>query len=399
MLGGLFTGHALTHLYLQGFVVLLPRLYKDLRLVPVEAGLLEGVRWLTMGLTSLLVGLSSDMFLHQRRLFLGLSLVLLGTGYFLVSLAPTYLLILMSLALAAVGVSLWHPPALGLLAQRFPQQRGLFMSLHRSLGSVGDVAGPILAGLLLLSLSWRGVLQLGLPLALFLAFLVWAVLHNLASPRVESPLKSSLGSQLGRLREAFRGWNMTLVMLVSVFQGMATRAIFLALPLYLSEQLGLSSLRIGVHISLLTFLGIGVGPLMGAVSDRWGRKSIITLAMFFSGLFALLMALTGAGAGLTLAVAGLGLFLFSVTSIVQASAIDIAEGMRLEGTLVGLLFGTNSLFGALSAFLVGVLAGALAQGGMPQWEVGFYYASALFLVAGVLSLRLPQTGGRRRAKA
>lgn len=396
MLGGLFGGHALTHFYQQGFVVLLPRLYQEMKLLPLEGGLVEGVRWLSVGTGSILTGFFSDMFRHRRRLFLLLSLLLIGVGYFLVSLATNYGVLLLAVALAAGGASIWHPPALGMLAQRFPQQRGLFMSLHRSLGSVGDVAGPVLIGLLLVVITWRQVLQVTLPVTLLLAFLIWTMLRQVAEPRADVSAGSSARVQLRSLRRVFQGWNMVNIQSASALHGMAMRAVFISLPLYLAQTLQMGSVGIGFHIGLLTFLAIGTGPLMGALSDRVGRKPVIMVALLVCSAFALLMKLAGAGFALTLAVAGMGIFLFPVTSLMQAAAIDIAEGMRLEGTLVGLLFGTNSIFGAFSPVIVGWLAGLFTQGGVPRWDVGFYFAAALFLASALLFLRLPVTGGRGR---
>ena len=50
----------------------------------------------------------------------------LGLGYLLMSIAPTYFLILAALSLGSVGSAMWHPPALGLLARRFPGTAGGF---------------------------------------------------------------------------------------------------------------------------------------------------------------------------------------------------------------------------------------------------------------------------------
>ena len=89
---------------------------------------------------------------------------------------------------------------------------------------------------------------------------------------------------------------------------------------------------------------------------------------------------------MTLSVALFGLFFFTVNSLTQAAAIDIAEGKRLEGTFIGLMWGSNAFFGAATSIAAGWI---IAQFG---WQPAFYFASSLFLVGFVASLIMPATG-------
>ena len=120
----LISAHGPEHMYGRSFLVLIPSIYVALGLAPIQAGMLDAVRQLSSGITSMSGGFLVDIFQHRRAQVLSLSMALIGIGYFLVSVAPTYSLILAALALASAGSALWHPPALGLLAQRFPQRRG-----------------------------------------------------------------------------------------------------------------------------------------------------------------------------------------------------------------------------------------------------------------------------------
>ena len=149
------SAHTLEHMYGRAFLVLIPQIYITLGLATIQAGLLDAVRQLSGGATSMTGGFFVDMFQHRRAHILAFSMSLLAFGYFLVSIAPTFGLILASLALASAGSALWHPPALGLLAQRFPSRRGLFISMHRSTGNIGDWLGPLIVGFLLGFVGWR----------------------------------------------------------------------------------------------------------------------------------------------------------------------------------------------------------------------------------------------------
>ena len=162
--GSLIGAHGLEHMYGHSFLVLLPAIYDSLGLVPIQAGLLSAVRQISSGTTSMGSGFLVDMYQHRRTQTLAVSMALIGLGYLLVSISPSYGLILAALVVASAGSALWHPPSLGLLAQRFPQSRGFLFSLHRSSGNVGDWVGPLLAGVLLGFLGWRWIMGGGTPL-------------------------------------------------------------------------------------------------------------------------------------------------------------------------------------------------------------------------------------------
>ena len=188
MATSLISAHGLEHMYGRSFLVLIPAIYVALGLAPIQAGMLDAVRQLSSGITSMSGGFFVDIFQHRRAQVLSLSMAMIGIGYFLVSVAPTYNLILAALALASAGSALWHPPALGLLAQRFPQRRGFFISLHRSAGNVGDWVGPLVVGALLVLLAtrsdaWRIIMGVGTPILIILSILILIFLRNIGGPK------------------------------------------------------------------------------------------------------------------------------------------------------------------------------------------------------------------------
>ncbi len=400
--------HALEHMYGRAFLVLIPQIYISLGLAPIQAGMLDAVRQLSGGATSMAGGFFVDMFQHRRAHILTFSMALIAIGYFLVSISPTYTLILVSLALASAGTALWHPPALGLLAQRFPAKRGLFISLHRSTGNIGDWLGPLIVGILLggvgLSgiglddiawdgIDWRLILRGGTPILLFLTVVIFFLLRNVGGPRGEDvDYKAKFSTQMHDMRESFRGTGMWWIFTVSAVRGMGDRSLLWVIPLYLTDQLELSTFWVGFHVALLAAPGIFAGPMFGALSDRIGRKAIIIFIMGSAVIFPTTMVLGGAGVWMTLSVLMFGIFLFSVNSLTQAAAVDVAAGKGLEGTFIGLMWGSNAFFGAMSS----IIAGALVD--YVSWDSAFYFASGLFFLGFLSSLALPSDamnqGGR-----
>ena len=401
--------HALEHMYGRAFLVLIPQIYITLGLAPIQAGLLDAVRQLSGGATSMTGGFFVDMFQHRRAHILAFSMSLIAIGYFLVSIAPTYGLILAALALASAGTALWHPPALGLLAQRFPQQRGLFISLHRSTGNIGDWLGPLIVGILLGGvglekiglnaiawggIGWRWIVGGGTPVLLMFAILIFFLLRNVGGPKIEGiDYKDKFRTQMRDMRESFRGTGMWWIFTVSVVRGMGDRSLLWVIPLYLSDQLELSTFWVGFHVALLAAPGIFAGPLFGMLSDRIGRKPIIIFIMASAVIFPTTMALGGDGPGMTVSVLMFGIFLFSVNSLTQAAAIDVAAGKGLEGTFIGLMWGSNAFFGAMASILAAIIIDGVGRFGLDWngfgWHAAFYFASGLFFLGFLSSLALP----------
>lgn len=393
MAASVIGAHSLEHMYGRAFYVAIPAIYTEFALANWQAGLMDGVRSISSGLTSMGSGFFTDIFQHRRTQILAISMVLVGIGYLGVAVSQTYGLILAALLLPSAGAALWHPPALGWLAQRFPQHRGLLVSLHRSAGNLGDAIAPLIVGALLGVLTWRWIIGGGTPILLLLAILILVLLGNVSGAR---PQETSFGrntkAQLRSLGEALKGGKMGSIVpifVVSAVHGMGDRALLWMIPVYLSQDLGKSHFEVGYHVALLSALGIVAGPLFGALSDRIGRKPIIVFIMVLATILPLTMVLSGGGIGMTLSVAAFGLFAFSVNSLSQAAAIDMAGGRRLEGTFIGLMWGFNAFFGAATAVGAGVLADMAGR------EASFYLASSLFFVGLLTSLIMPATGFRR----
>ena len=189
-------------MYGRSFLVLIPAIYTAFGLSPIQAGLLDAVRQLSSGITSMSCGFFVDMFQHRVGFVLAFSMGLIGVGYLLVSISPTYALILAALAIASAGSALWHPPALGLLARRYPERRGLFISLHRSMGNVGDWIGPLAVGALMGVVGWQWIMGGGTPVLILLSIGILLILKNVGDPKVEGvPVRDNFYRQLRSMRE------------------------------------------------------------------------------------------------------------------------------------------------------------------------------------------------------
>jgi len=390
----LIGSHSFQHMYARGFLVIIPQMYASLGLVPIQVGLLDAIRQLSGGIFSMGGGIVVDRLQHLRGPVLGSSLGLMALGYLLVGIAPSYILILIALSLASAAGSLWHPPSLGILSQRYPERRGLMISLHRSAGTIGETISPVFVGALLAIVTWQSVLLWAAIPTLTLATLLLTFFWNVGGPKSQAVGQGNRGfrGQFSDLGSLFKRPGLSKLLIVTGIRGMADRGLLLFLPLYMAEELGMTSLTQGIHLALLTMAAIICGPMIGILSDRLGRKPAIVSVMAISTVFAGLMNFGNSGIPLSILIGLMGTVMFSINSLVQAAAMDIAEGKGLEGSLIGLLWGTNAVFGFFPPIILGVLAGKFG------FSVIFPYATILYLSGTIFALTLPRLSSKTKVR-
>ena len=153
-------GHGLKHLYAAAFMIVLPEIKAGLMLSNLAAGLLVTSRDVSAGIATMPAGFLADRFSSKWSIILTISMALLAIGYLAAGALERYWVVAISIVLFGIGVSLWHPSALASLSARFPTRRGFAISLHGSGGSAGEILGPLIAGGLLLLISWPKLFQL-----------------------------------------------------------------------------------------------------------------------------------------------------------------------------------------------------------------------------------------------
>ena len=168
-------GHALTHWYPATFYLLLPLIGKELGLSYSEIGSVLTCQYLAGAIANIPGGIFVDT-VGRKGLLMAASLFWIGFPYLMMGFSHTYWMILACATLVGIGNNLWHPSAIPWLANRFPQRKGLVMSIHGMGGNVGDAVAPLVVGVLLQTLSWRTVVVMnvlpGIAVAVFILLYV-----------------------------------------------------------------------------------------------------------------------------------------------------------------------------------------------------------------------------------
>jgi len=135
----------------------------------------------------------------------------------------------------------------------------------------------------------------------------------------------------------------------------------------------------GVHYALLTGMGIISAPILGYLSDRYGRKQVLVPGMGIAAVLTFFIVSAGDSFMLPLLLAGVGLFSFALQQVILAAVLDVV-GKGTEATAAGLIFGFNGVLGVASPFVATVIINELGGYGSIFYYVGIMTVVALAIV-------------------
>ncbi len=372
-------GHGLTHWYPATFYLLLPLIGTELGLSYSQIGLIMTCQYIASAVANVPGGVLVDT-VGRKGLLMAVSLFWIGFPYLLIGFTHSYLMLLACVSLVGFGNSLWHPTAIPTLARRYPERKGLVLSIHGMGGNVGDAVAPVIIGAALAWFTWREVVVLNVMPGLVVAALLFALLGTLrlAARKQET---QSVGEYFAGLRELFRSRALVLLSTGSAFRTMTQSALLTFLPVYLANDMGYSPFWVGACLFALQAAGFAASPIAGHLSDRLGRKQILVGSMAATALVLVAMAFAGGSPLFVALVAVLGFFLYATRPVIQAWMLE-ATPKNMAGSSIGLLFGAQAIGAALGPLAGGMVAdryGLLAA---------FYFLAATIVVANLFVLTI-----------
>lgn len=352
---------------------------------------------LAKALANLAAGWLSESVGRKRVLIVGWVVAL--PVPLLIMWAPTWSWIVFANVLLGINQGLaWSTTVVMKIDLVGPERRGLATGLNEFAGYLAVAVSAFATGLIATRYGLRpepfylGIAFASLGLALSLLF----VRDTVAHARVESSLRDAEGGsrpvsglQRGGAREIFAEATWRNPALSSASQAGLVNNLNDGLawglfPLYFAAA-GLSLREISILVALYPATW-GLAQLgTGALSDRWGRKGLITAGMYVQGAALLAMALWSGFLPWAAAAVALGLGTAMVYPTLLAAVADVAHPWW-RASAVGIYRLWRDLGYAVGAVIAGLLADALGI------DAAISAIGMLTILSGLLVMvRMPET--------
>jgi MFS family permease len=380
-------GHALTHWYPATFYLILPIIGRELGLSYSQIGLIMTCQYIAGAVANVPGGILVDT-VGRKGALMALSLFWVGFPYLLMGFSHGYLMLLGCVALVGFGNSLWHPTAIPTLARRFPERKGLVLSIHGMGGNVGDALAPLAIGAMLATLTWREVVVINVVPGLVMSLLILIFLGTLSlgskkKEMAETEKGQGLAQYFSGLPALFRNRSLVLLTASSAFRSMTQNALLTFLPVYLAYEMKLNPFWVGAGMFALQAAGFAATPIAGYLSDRMGRRHIMMTSMAMSAVVLVFMALAGKSTAFIAFVAMLGFFLYAIRPVLQAWLLE-STPKNMGGTSIGILFGAQALGASIAPLLGGMVADRYGL------TMTFWFLAGTIVFANLFILAMPQ---------
>ena len=386
---GISVGHACTHWYPGGFVVMLPFFASDLGLTLTQVGILIGLRSVTSTIINLPGGMIVDL-IGRRTLVMGCAIAWAGIPYLFLGLTTNFFIIATLMAIVGVGNMLYHPAALSSLSELYPTRRGFATSMHQLGASFGDTVAPLAIGVALTFVTWREITLLNVLPGLVMALIFWLGMRNVSLKAINIAERRTVRDYFDGARTLFMDPNMLKIALLGGARAMTQAGLSTFLPIYLVTTAGMSAALVGTYMATVQGAGIISGPLSGGLSDRIGRRPLIAAGMVSSSVLLILLMALQIEWLFVLVLALIGFFLYSTAPVLNAWALDIAPP-NLGGTSIGILFASQSVLGGIAPIVGGVIADTYGI----EWA--FYFIAVTVLAANLMIVTIRDDRGTHRA--
>ena len=412
------------------FMIMLDNTVVNVALPSIQQDLgasISGLEWTINGYTlSFAVLLATggrlgDIF--GRRLTFLVGVVVFAVSSATAGFAPNETALVLSRVVQGVGAALMMPGTLSIITDAFPaHERGKAMGTWAGVSALALAVGPVLGGFLTEHVSWRAIFYINIPVA------IGAVVATLFA--VRESRDTSVGREVDYAGVAVLTVGLTALVLalvegnawgwgsaqivgllalaaialpafvfvenrvkapmvqfdllsdrsflaavcVALIITFAMMGVFFFLALYMQDILGYSPLEAGIRFLPSTLMIVGVAPVAGRLSDRFGPRWLIA-------------------GGLLIVAASL----FSFSGIaVDSSYLDLLPGFMLLGIGVAMTMSpmTSAAMNAVPVQKAGIASGVLSMFRMVGGSLGIAVTGAIFqgLVSSKLDTLLSGSG-------
>lgn len=359
---------------------LLPLFARELGADAPTVGLVVGASTVTGIFLKLPAGAWSDL-LGRRPLLIagGLVFALVPFGY--LGVASILGLVILRV-LHGFATAIFSPVASAAVADIAPPaRRATWLSTYSTIQGTGQAIGPVVAGYLLVTGDYRSAFLAAGAIALAAPLIVtrWPATHQAA-------VTASRMTHFTRgIADVAREPLILVTSLAQAAQFVLHGTLSAFLPLFASEELGLTPAHLGWLFAVQIVTTLATRPIIGALSDRVGRRGVIAAGLTLCSVAVMLISLARNVPAL---VAGVVLYAIGVAVTTAATAAFITDlSHRARYGAAHGVFGTIYDVGdALGPIAAGFLVAAVGYARM--FQVMAMVAAAMAVIFVLASRRV-----------
>ena len=375
VIGAVSFVHVLNDMMQSVILAIYPLLKGEFDLSFMQIGLITLTFQLTASLLQPVVGTITDKHPLPYSLPIGMCFTL--AGLLLMSVAPDYPVLLLSVALIGCGSSVFHPESSRVARMASGGRYGFAQSVFQIGGNVGQALGPLLAAGIVLRfgrshVGWFGLAAL-LGIVVLLQVSRWY--HRHVNERVRKHSPADLPPFPAPVVRRTLG--VLMVLMFSKFFYLASISSYY--EFYLIHRFGLSMAH-ATRLLAVFLMAVAAGTLIGGpIGDRIGRKQVIWFSILGIAPFTLLLPHVGLAWTVGLSVL-IGVVLASAFPAIIVYAQDMLP--HRIGMVSGMFYGLSFGLGGIGAAVLGVVA--------DHFGIVFVYQVCAFLpLLGLLAAFLP----------
>lgn len=295
------------------------------------------------GFCQLPIGYLSDRV--PRRRLLGAGALITGSALALVPLLPGAWALFAGCAVAGMGGATYHPTAAVYLSDLYPEARGRAMGISGIGATVGLFFGPVIGGALCDAYDWRAAFFLFAAVNIIIGFVFLSF--------AEEPIAACENAINGDNGE---GWSRTLILFliaaacIFAFREFAGWGGYYLVPQFCVIVYGMPVGMAGFVGGLQSFGGFVSQPLGGWLSDKFGRRRLLSWMLFVTAVSMAAMPFLGRS-GIMAAAVIYGVAYCATVPILDALIADHTPA-RIRGAVFGYFMAAGIGFGSFSNYVL-----------------------------------------------
>jgi FSR family fosmidomycin resistance protein-like MFS transporter len=344
-----------------------------------QVGLITLTFQMTASLLQPVVGFYTDRRPHPYSLAIGMCFTL--CGLVLLSMAGSFPMLLVSVALVGMGSSIFHPEASRMAYMAAGVRHGFAQAVFQVGGNTGSSLGPLMAALIVVGEHAQARVLWFSAAAVLAIVVLWNIGHWYKKNTFRLKPRPRKVARHGQITLSRRKVALSIAILVilifSKYFYLSSLSSYYTFYLIAKFHVSIRSAQLYLFLFLFS---VAAGTFIGGpIGDRIGRKYVIWASILGVAPFTLLLPHVGLFWTAILSVV-IGLILSSAFTAILVYAQELVPGK--VGMIAGLFFGLAFGMGGLGSAVLGRLA--------DMTSIEFVYKVCAFLpLIGLLAGFLP----------